>query len=449
MKDFQDIILTGQSEADEKAPLERIAVSTVRDKLDEEVLIKGWVHQIRALGNLAFLLLRDRSGLVQVVLEGELAQLDLPLESAISLVGVVNEDERAPNGVEVRAKSLAIIAPALEPVPFELNKNGLKAGMEVLLDHRTISLRHPRNRAIFKVQDELLYAFRQYLRFQDFTEIHTPKLVSTGVEGGTELFEAQYFEKKAYLAQSPQFYKQMMVGAGLERVYEVGPVFRAEEHNTSRHLNEYVSLDVEIGFIRDEEELMDLEESLLRFVFLHLADSCQEELRLFGVQAPDPYRIPRLPLAEAQALLRQEYKKTSPPGNLDPEGERLLSEYIRKKHRSDFVFITHYPVKKRPFYAMPREDDPQLTRSFDLLYNGLEVTTGGQRIHIYDKLVANLDRFGLNPSNFAHYLEVFKFGMPPHGGFAIGLERLTARLLGLDNVREASLFPRDRNRLAP
>ncbi|MCL4425940.1 MAG: aspartate--tRNA(Asn) ligase, partial [Firmicutes bacterium] len=237
--------------------------------------------------------------------------------------------------------------------------------------------------------------------------------------------------------------------AGLERVYEVGPVFRAEEHNTSRHLNEYVSLDVEIGFIRDEEELMDLEESLLRFVFLHLADSCREELRLFGVQAPDPYRIPRLPLAEAQALLRQEYKKTSPPGNLDPEGERLLSEYIRKKHRSDFVFITHYPVKKRPFYAMPREDDPQLTRSFDLLYNGLEVTTGGQRIHIYDKLVANLDRFGLNPSNFAHYLEVFKFGMPPHGGFAIGLERLTARLLGLDNVREASLFPRDRNRLAP
>lgn len=447
MKDMRDLYFPG-AETEETIP-ERIAISTIGDRVGEEVLLRGWVHQLRILGDLAFLLLRDRTGIVQVVLEGELARLDLPLESSVSLTGTVTTDQRAPGGVEVRAKTLEILARAREPVPFELNKKALKAGLEVLLNHRTISLRHPRNRAIFKVQDEILYAFRQYLRFMDFTEIHTPKIVSTGIEGGTELFPVQYFEKRAYLAQSPQFYKQMMVGAGLERVYEVGPVFRAEEHNTSRHLNEYVSLDLEIGFIRDEEELMDLEESLLRFVFMHVADACQAELKLFGVQAPDPYRIPRLPLAEAQAILRQEYKKASPPGNLDPEGERLLGEYVRKEYRSDFVFITHYPVKKRPFYAMPREDNPELTRSFDLLYNGLEVTTGGQRIHDYEQLVANMKRFGLDPANFQHYLEVFKFGMPPHGGFAIGLERLTARLLGLENVREASLFPRDRNRITP
>ena len=411
----------------------------------EAVLLQGWAHRVRRLGGLVFLQVRDRSGIVQVALEGELAAIPLSHEDVVQVTGQVAAEPRAPGGVEVRANSLAVLGRAAE-LPFEVNGREMKAGLDVQLDHRVLSLRHAKAHAALQVQAAVIQGFRHYLLGQGFTEIHTPKLVATGTEGGSEVFAVQYFERQVYLAQSPQFYKQMMVGAGYERVFEVGPVFRAEEHNTSRHLNEYVSLDVEMGFIQNEEDLMALETGLLQSVFSRVRERLPEALALHQAEAPEVTEIPRLPLAEAQAILRRHYRKESPEGNLDPEGERLICEHVGG---NQLVFVTRYPVSKRPMYAMPAADAPELTASFDLLFRGLEVTTGGQRHHEYERLVASIKSRGLAPQDFASYLEVFRLGMPPHGGFAIGAERLTARLLGLNNVREAAAFPRDRTRVQP
>lgn len=413
------------------------------------VQLQGWVHSLRLLGsNLAFLTLRDRSGMVQAVLEGPLAR-PIPVESVVTVEGKVVAVPRPPGGVEVRATACEVVSAADSPLPFEINKKELRTGLEALLDHRVIGLRHPRQHAIFTVQSALVGAFRTYLVEQGFTQIFTPKIVAMGTEGGSNLFPIQYFDQQAYLAQSPQFYKQMMVGAGYERVFEVGPVYRAEEHNTSRHLNEYTSLDVEMGFIGSEEELMDLETALLRSMFANVATTCESELGLWGAVPPDVVEIPRIAMTEAQGILERRFGKLSPKGDLDPEGERLLCQHVAETGKPGLVFITRYPRAVRPMYAMPAPEDESLTASFDLLFNGLEVTTGGQRIHQPALLIESMESRGLNPKSFAAYLELFRYGMPPHGGFAIGLERLTARLLGLANVREAAAFPRDRTRLTP
>jgi nondiscriminating aspartyl-tRNA synthetase len=257
----------------------------------------------------------------------------------------------------------------------------------------------------------------------------------------------QYFERTAYLAQSPQFYKQMLVGAGFERVFEVGPVYRAEPHSTTRHLNEYISLDIEMGFIESEQDLLALEARLLRHMFARVRERCARELAIYGATVPDvPERIPQITFADAQKILREQFNKHT---DLDPESERLLCRYAQEELGSELLFVTHYPKEKRPMYAMPDPENPALTRSFDLLYKGVEITTGGQRIHEYERLVESMRGRGLDPANFEFYLEVFKYGMPPHGGFAIGAERLTMQLLNLSNVREASFFPRDRTRLTP
>jgi len=414
------------------------------------VTVAGWLNRVRVLGNLTFIILRDRHGLIQVVAEG---RNDWPAaltnESVVAVTGEVVRDERAPSGAEVRLGNLEVIAPADPSLPFEVNKRNLRAGLDLILDHRVLSLRHPKVHAIFTVQSEIMAAYRDFLRSRDFTEISTPKIVASGTEGGSELFPLHYFERQAYLAQSPQFYKQMLVGAGYERVFEVGHVYRAEEHNTSRHINEFTSLDLEMGFIDSEADIMDLEVELLAEIFGRVAERCRAELDLLGAAPPAVVDPPRLTLAEVQSILKDRYGKDSPPEGLDPEGERLICEHVAESGRGDLVFVTHWPVGKRPVYTHPDPADPSLTRSFDLLFRGLEITTGGQRIHLYDQLVANMVSFGLDPAAFAHYLEVFRFGMPPHGGLAIGLERLTARLLGLGNLREASLFPRDRTRLTP
>lgn len=263
------------------------------------------------------------------------------------------------------------------------------------------------------------------------------------------MFTVDYFGRRALLTQSPQFYKQMMVGAGFERVFEVGSAYRAELHNTWRHLNEYISLDVEMGFIKDETDIMAIEEGFLNYLFKRLKENCAEELKMYNVELPDKLEIPRMPLAEAQKMLLEKYGKRSPAGNIDAEGEVLLSKYIKETYDCDFVFLTEYPTAKRPMYTMPREDNPEITRSFDLIYKGLEITTGGQRIHDYEMLCENIKKFKLNPEDFAFYLETFKYGMPPHGGFAIGLERITLKVLDLDNIRQATLLPRDLKRLEP
>lgn len=431
--------------------MKRTLVKELQGHVGEKVKIQGWVHRIRFLGKIAFLLLRDRTGVVQCVIEVKKIDLKgLKVESVVEIIGEVKE---APVklGIELLLQELKVISAVQEDLPLEINKENLEASLDIVLNHRALSLRNLKTNAVFKIQAVLAQGFAEFLREDGFTQIYTPKMVAEGTEGGTELFEVQYFEQKAYLAQSPQFYKQMLVGSGYERVFEIGHVYRAEEHNTSRHLNEYVSLDLEMGFIESEAEIMTLETEMLRYIFQKLHRECVEELALLEVRVPEiGETIPQMRLTEALKILQREYGiGESKPMEMDltPEGERLLCEYVQQKYGSELVFVTHYPRGKRPMYTMPAEEE--LTHSFDLLFRGLEITTGGQRIHEYKQLKESIQSRGMEVGSFSDYLEVFRFGMPPHGGLAIGLERLTAQLLGLNNVRQSTLFPRDKNRLRP
>ncbi len=430
--------------------LKRTLVDGLSSKVGQEVLLKGWIHQIKKFGKFAFVTLRDKSGVVQLILEDLEILKELKLETSVEVKGVVKANQKAPGGLEVRVQDINIVGKTYyDLLPFSINQRDVTASLETQLDHRTISLRRSSKRAVFKVQAEIEEAFRSYLRAKGFTEIHTPKIISSGTEGGSELFTVNYFDHRAFLAQSPQFYKQMMVGAGFESVYEVGHAYRAELHNTWRHLNEYVSLDAEMGFIKDENDLMDLEEGFIKSLFEHLEKSCQKELSILGVKLQKINEIPRIPLTEVQNILLEKYNKKSPIGNIDAEGEILLSQYIKEEYNNDFVFITKYPASKRPMYTMPDDQMEGMTKSFDLIYKGLEITTGGQRIHDYEMLKENMIKFGAKPEDFEFYLNTFEYGMPPHGGFAIGLERLTMKVLDLSNIREATLFPRDLNRIEP
>ena len=429
--------------------MERTLAKEARQKAGCRIRLCGWVHRLRDLGNLTFLLLRDRSGLIQVVLEGK-DHPELRLETVVTVEGKVVANDKAPGKVEIQEAKVEVISEVeYDHLPLAVNAKEIKEGLDTILNHRVLSLRSPLVHGIFLVQQEIIRAFRDFFRARGFTEIQTPKIVAEGAEGGAEMFPVKYFKKRAYLAQSPQFYKQMMVAAGYERVFEVGHAYRAELHNTTRHLNEYISLDVEMGFIRDENDLMAIENEFLRYLFSVLPETCGEELAQHGVELADPGEIPRLSVREAQALLQKEYGKRLPAGQIDAEAEKLLGRYIKEKTGSDFLFLTAFPVAKRPVYAMPMEDEPALTKSFDLLYKGLEITTGGQRIHRYRMLYDKMQAFGLNPEDFGFYLDTFKYGVPPHGGFAIGCERLTMQLLNLANIREASLFPRDVERVTP
>lgn len=429
--------------------MERIYIKDLKVNGEETVLLKGWVHKIRDLSHVSFIMLRDKSGIIQLVCTKEQIK-GLRLENAIEVKGIVRENEKAPRGMEIEVSSIEVSGKVFyDKLPFEIQSYKDKAALETQLDFRTISLRIPKKKAIFKVQNEIETAFRAFFKSNYFEEIHTPKITHSGTEGGSEVFTVNYFNRRAFLSQSPQFWKQMMVGAGFERVFEVGFAYRAELHNTWRHLNEYVSLDVEMGFIKDETELMDIEEKFLNYLYKHLKETCSEELKLFNVELPDELTIPRIPLAEAQEILLKEFNKKSPVGNIDNEGEALFHKYIKEKYNTDFVFLTEYPSAKRPMYAMEREDDAEITKSFDLIFKGVEITTGGQRIHDYEMLKAKMERLGIKVEDFEFYLNTFKYGMPPHGGFAIGLERITMQILGLGNIREASLFPRDMKRLTP
>lgn len=429
--------------------LERTFISEVKDSQDETILLRGWVYKIIDLSNIVFVKLRDKSGIIQLVTNKEQIE-GLKLENAIEVIGKKSKNEKAPGGIEIIVDEIKILGRTYyDKLPFEINSYKNKAALETQLDHRTIALRRPEIRAIFKVQNEIEQAFRDYLRSKNFEQIHTAKIIDSSTEGGSEMFTVNYFDRRSFLAQSPQFYKQMMVGAGFERVYEIGHAYRAELHNTWRHLNEYVSLDVEMGFIKDEFELMDLEEGFLDYLFKHLNKVCKKELEMYKVELPNEVKIPRITLEEAHKILLEKYNKKSPIGNIDAKGEELICDYVKKEYGTEFVFLTKYPVAKRPMYTMPDDEDKTLTKSFDLIYDGLEITTGGQRINDYEMLKENIIKFGLNPEDFDFYLDTFKYGMPPHGGFAIGLERITKQVLDLSNIREAALFPRDMKRIEP
>ncbi|AZI42187.1 aspartate--tRNA(Asn) ligase [Deinococcus psychrotolerans] len=415
------------------------------------VKLQGFVHARRDLGGVQFVVLRDKTGLAQCV--GSHLSLPLP-ESSVEILGTVKAHKKAPGGYEVQVESMKVLSAATQASPLEIPKMEWNVNPETMLDYRYVSLRGLRERAALKVQGEIVYAFHTYLRSQGFTEISTPKIVSAGAEGGANLFKLDYFGEQAYLAQSPQLYKQIMVGV-FERVYEVAPVYRAEEHATSRHLNEYLSLDVEMGFIDDEDDVMELETGFLSFAMERLGESCAAEFELLGASIPKvPQRIPRITLMDARALVTEKFGHQVGGKDLDPEAERLLCQHYAETEGSDFVFVTKYPRAARPFYthADHQEDgslNPDLTRGFDLLFRGIEITSGGQRIHDHAMLMESIDAYKMNREAMSGYSEVFKYGMPPHGGFAIGAERLTAKLLGIANVRYARAFPRDRNRLTP
>ncbi len=422
----------------------RTMVADLAAALGQTVTLKGWVHHRRDLGGIAFLHLRDRTGVVQCVLEG----LEPPLhESCVQVTGEVVTSSKAPGGIEVQARDLHVITRATAPPPVEMAKLDQHTNPDTLLEYRHVTVRAPRDRAVLKVQAELLRAFRGFLDDAGFTEISTPKLVAAGAEGGADQFEVDYYGQRAYLTQSPQLYKQIMVGV-FERVYEVAPVYRAEPSHTVRHLAEYLSLDVEMGFIEDDGDVMDLEEALLKSMLAAVGERCGRELVDLGAELPPlDVAFPRIPLLEARELVRERYGHASGGKDLDPEAERLIGRWAREEHGSDFVFVIDYPEAARPFYAYPTGDG--LTRGLDLIFRGTEITSGGQRAHEHDVLVRAIERKGLDPAAFSAYLEVFRHGMPPHGGFAIGAERLTALLLGVPNIRFARAFPRDGQRLQP
>lgn len=434
----------GTGEEPNSGKAERVLVRDLAAHAGERVRLVGWILTRRDLGGIRFLVLRDRTGVVQCVLEG----IDVPLhESCVAVTGTVVAHAKAPGGFELQADSLTIISEASAPPPVELSKEEWHANPDTLLQYRHVTVRSPKSRAVLKVKAELVRGFRAYLDDHGFTEIFTPKLVSAGAEGGANLFEVDFYGRRAYLAQSPQLYKQIMVGV-FERVYETAPVYRAEKSHTHRHLSEYLSLDVEFGFIEDENDVMDLEEALIRSMLVRVGEECGRELAALGAELPDlSVAFPRIELLAARELVAERYGHLSGGKDLDPEAERLVGRWAKEEHGSDFVFVTKYPQGARPFYTYPLENG--LTRGLDLLFRGVEITSGGQRVHRPEVLVEELRKRNMDPELFADYLEVFKHGMPPHGGFAIGAERLTALLLGVHNVRFARAFPRDAQRLTP
>ncbi|MFC8800594.1 aspartate--tRNA(Asn) ligase [Promicromonospora sp. NPDC057138] len=424
------------------------------------VRLQGWVHRRRELATVTFLVLRDRTGLAQVVVRpgvgqaepvGEAEPLVPPEETTVEVTGTVTANPQAPGGVEVTEPVITPLTDAAETPPVELWRPALTAALPTLLDHAAVAWRHPAQKARWEIAAASLRGFRVTLDAAGFTEVCTPKLVGTATESGANVFAVDYFGRPAYLAQSPQFYKQQMVGV-FERVYEVGPVFRAEPHDTVRHLAEYRSLDVELGFVRDHRDVL----AVLRDVVAGMADAVRGSAAAerLGIAVPEvPAQIPVLHFADALKLVGA----PSDEPDLAPEHERALGEWALAEHGSDFLAVEGYPMTKRPFYTHPEPGSgpgpgaggERWSNSFDLLFRGLELVTGGQRLHRYADYVAAIEARGEDPASYASYLEAFRHGMPPHGGFAIGLERWVARLVGAANVREVTPFPRDLHRLVP
>ena len=380
-----------------------------------EVKVNGAIMSVRNMGDIAFVILRKRDGVLQTVYEKGVTDADfaeLREETFVEVSGVLRKEERAPRGMELRLKSVRILSKPEEPMPIAVSKWKMSASLEAKLDMRSLTLRNLR-------------------------------------EGGANVFKLDYFHRPAVLAQSPQFYKQMMVGV-FDRVMEVGPVFRAEKHNTKRHLNEYTGLDFEMGYIDDFTDIMAMETGFLQHMVEILKKEYSTELEILKVKLPEVEKIPAVTFTEAKRLASEKYgTQIKNPYDLEPEEEHLIGRYFKEEYGADFVFVTHYPSKKRPFYAMDDPTDPKVTLSFDLLFRGLEVTTGGQRIHSYTELMEKIEKRGMDTEGMEQYLSTFKHGMPPHGGLGIGLERMTMQLLEEENVREVSLFPRDMSRLVP
>jgi nondiscriminating aspartyl-tRNA synthetase len=433
--------------------MQRVLSTDLPRHVGQPVTLAGWVHRRRRLTSVAFLILRDRAGLAQVVVAGpqpRAALERLPEETAVTVAGTVVARPDAPGGVELVDPVLTAVSEPAQRPPVELHRPEPSAALPVQLDHAGVALRHPRRRAVFRIAAAAVAGFRETLDGLGFTEVHTPKLVAVAAESGVNVFAVEYFGRPAYLAQSPQLYKQTLVGV-YERVYEVGPVFRAEPHDTSRHLAQYTSLDAELGFVDDHRDVMAVLRRAVAGMLAAVATRAAPELALLGVVPPEvPASPPVLHFTEALELLGAAAgHDLSGEADLSPGHERWLGEWARREHGSPLLFVTGYPMAKRPFYTHPEPGRPAYSNSFDALFRGVELATGGQRLHRYGEYVAALRERGEQPDRYEWYLEPFRYGMPPHGGFAIGLERFVARVIGVRNVREATLFPRDLHRLTP
>ena len=432
---------------------ERTWTVDLQSRIGEQVLLRGWLHNFRRLSRVSFVILRDGRGLAQIVVDDPdlIERLESTnRESILEVRGTVAAESQAPGGIEVRDARIEVQVPALEQPPLDLYRPVMNAQLPTILDHAPVTLRHPQRRLYFRLAAAAVAGFRSLLESRQFVEIQTPKLVGTATEGGANVFRVDYFGRPAYLAQSPQLYKQIMVGV-YERVFEVGPVFRAEPHDTPRHINEYVSLDIEMGFIKDHTTVMAVLRDVIEAMLAEMGARHAAELSTAGIELPGvPGDIPSLDFIEAQRMISDATGEDL-TGELDlaPAQEIWLGEWAQREHGSEFVFVTGFPMVKRPFYTHPNPSRPEYANGFDLLFRGLELVTGGQRLHRYEDYVSALESRGTGIEGFRAYLEAFQHGMPPHGGFAIGLERLIARLVGARNIRETTLFPRDLNRLEP
>lgn len=432
--------------------MERTLVIDTTKYIGKKVRICGWVNSRRDHGGIVFLDMRDRSGILQVVCQPDSAK-DIKDECVLEIIGQVRKrppkmvnPELETGAVEVEAKEVKILAKA-NSLPFEI-RGDLNLGLPTLLDYRPLTLRNEKIRAIFKIEEEIISSFRKTLKDLGFAEFQAPTIVPVATEGGAELFGVDYYDHRAFLGQSPQLYKQIMLGA-FERVFTVTKAYRAEPSVTTRHISEYISLDAEMGFIDSWEELMDTCEIVIKNMFDDVQKNCQKELKMFGVSLPKiSSKIPHLKMREAQEII---FKKTNRDNrkepDLEPEDEKEICQWAKKKYGTELIFITHFPTKKRPFYTYPDPNDSEYTLSFDLLYRGLEIVTGGQRIHEPGKLSENIKKWGNKIKDFQFYLQAFRYGMPPEGGFALGAERIVKQILGLENIREATLFPRDMIRI--
>lgn len=414
------------------------------------VTVCGWAHEIRDLGGIMFLVVRDREGLIQVTLFKKAIDKNvlevvksISRESVVCVTGTVKKEAKAPNGYELVPTAVTVLGKAESPLPMDTTGK-VDADLDTRLDVRFMDMRRLRTTSIFRLRNLLLKSIREYLDREGFVEITTPKVVATATEGGTALFPITYFEREAFLNQSPQLFKQLMMSGGLDRVYEIGPIFRAEEHDTRKHLNEATSIDIEASFI-DNEDVMVILENLVNYVYKYIAENGQVYLKNLGVEI----KIPQLPFkrityTEAIKIAKDNGEQIEWGDDLSTESEHSIGKTI-----GEHYFITDWPSKIKPFYALPYEDKPELCRAFDMMHPRMELSSGAQRVHDHDLLRKRITAQGLNADGFDFYLKAFKYGMPPHSGWGVGAERLLMTMLGIENIREVVLFPRDRRRLSP
>ncbi|MBO5328167.1 MAG: aspartate--tRNA(Asn) ligase [Clostridia bacterium] len=431
-----------------------IPYSEFKNNVGKVVSIKGAIHNIRDMSDFAFIIVRTARELIQCVYSPEFSEYrkdeNVVEQAAAKLTGLVVKSETRDGSerYELQIHNIEILSKPVAIPPVVISKKQINCDLSVNLDNRPVTLRNPKERAIFKIQEGIQRGFREYLTTQGFTEVHTPKINFAGAEGGTNVFNLDYFGKKVYLAQSPQLYKQALVPV-YERVFEIAPVFRAEHHDTSRHLNEYISMDFEMGYIESFTDIMNMETGVLKYIMNLLKTEYAPEIDLLKVVVPEIDTIPCIRFKDAKELCVKKLKNITDMKDFEPEEEAFLGKWAKQQYNSDFLFVTHYLSKKRPFYTMDDPEDPEVTLSFDLLFRGIEITSGGQRVHDYDMQVEKMKKLGMNPEEFETYLMLHKYGAPPHGGLGLGLERLTMHLLGFKNVRNAAMFPRDINRVSP